>query len=108
MSLIESSGESELVRIQRALVFEARVARGRQNFTGDSAVDLFLEIQGAAQRMVNEGRTTGPDLDEARQAVVTFLNRMEEERVQLGFSEFHEETVYRARLSLCPGLWPFC
>ena len=81
MSLIEQNGESELARIQRELVFAARVARGRQNFTGDSAVDLFLEIQGAAQTMISEGRISAPDLDEARQAVVTFLNRMEEERV---------------------------
>lgn len=108
MSLLEPSGESALARIQRELVFEARAARGRQNFTGDSAIDLFLEIQGAAQRMVDEGRTTDSDMAEARRAVVTFLDQMEEERLQLGYDEFHEETVSRARFSLCPGLWPFC
>jgi len=95
-------------QIESRLVNVLRNARGHDNFTANSAADLFLQIQMAAQRMVKEGRTSDRDMDEATQAFMLLLNEMNSEKTIRGYSEFREETVSGALAKLCPGFWPFC
>jgi hypothetical protein len=92
--------------IEQQLLDEVRAARGHDRFSGNSAIDLVQLIHAGAQRMVAGGRTSRDDIDEARVNVRLFLDEMEEGRLELGYSEFHEDNVERAR-SLC-RFWPVC
>lgn len=95
-------------QIEERLLFELRARRHEDVFSGASAVDLVLGIRRAAQRMVDEGRTTQADVDEARQSLNKLLSEMDEQRVRFGLSEFQERTFSEALNNLCPGFWPFC
>jgi hypothetical protein len=95
-------------QIEQRLLNDFRSARGGDTFTGNSAADLFYQIEGAAQRMITEGRTSKDDQAEAAKALLGLLNEMDAERTRLGYSEFREDTVSGALNNLCPGFWPFC
>src|SRR5215211_5059831 len=93
-------------QLELRLLNEVRNARGHEVFTANSALDLVGLIHEAARRMVAEGRTAEEDFDEARANLRRFLHEMERAKVELGYSEFREDTVGWAR-RICP-LWPFC
>lgn len=95
-------------KIEERLLMELRIVKGQDVFSGDSAVDLFLQIRNAARRMADEGATTEDDMTRAVESLHVFLSAMEAERDRLGLSEFREVTVNGAIQKLCPGFWPFC
>lgn len=95
-------------QIEERLLFELRALRHEDLFSGASAVDLVLGIRKAAQRMVDEGRTSEADVDEARSSLKGLLAEMDEQRVRFGYVEFRERTLSEAIAKLCPGFWPFC
>lgn len=94
-------------QIEQQLLNEVRAARGHDVFTASSALDLVMLIRDGARTMVAEDRTSEEDLKEAKENLRRFLDEMEAAKVELGYSEFREDTGGRARASLCP-LWPFC
>jgi hypothetical protein len=93
-------------QIEQQLLNEVRAARGHDLFTANSALDLVMFIRGGAETMVAESRTSEDDLTQAKQNLRRFLDEMDAARVELGYSEFREDTGGLAR-RICP-LWPFC
>lgn len=84
-----------------------RGSYGHERFTANSFLDLLHELRDGAARMVREGRTSRNDMNDALAALGTLLGEMATMRDQLGYSEFREDTVHRAKFSICP-IWPFC
>jgi hypothetical protein len=95
-------------QIEARLLNQLRMAHCHDTFTGNSAADLFGQIQQAAKRMVSEERTSENDLAEATNAFMVLLNEMDTERTRRGYVEFREDTVSWGLDKLCPGFWPFC
>jgi hypothetical protein len=98
--------------IAQELFMEIRNAESTALFTKDSAMDLAIVVVNGVRKMELENRTDPADLREARESLGNLLGYMAGEREALGIEVFTESTVagglHNARLSLCPGFWPFC
>jgi hypothetical protein len=107
-----STGQSAEMRrdeIEEQLLYELRGIKHADLFTGASAVDLVMGIRRGAATMVEQARTSNDDLNQARHQLHVLLAEMDNAKASRGLSEFQEETVNAAFMSLCPrGFWPFC
>jgi hypothetical protein len=96
------------VEARRRMLSAVADQLGHDQFTGSSFLELLSLLELGASTMVEEGRLGDDDLDEAERNARTLLETLNEARDGFGLEYFTEQTVYEARLRLCPGFWPFC